>query len=54
MARIRVPRKLKPGAYRLVLSTEQRTPPGLYTWRKGRVVKRASASAASAGAMAHG
>ena len=43
-----------PGAYRLVLSTEKRTPQGLYTWRKGRVVKRASASAASAGAMAHG
>ncbi len=54
VARIRVPKKLKPGAYRLVLSTERRTPQGLYTWRKGRVVKRASASAASAGAMAHG
>ena len=31
--------KLKAGAYRLVLSTERRTPSGLYTWRKGRVVK---------------
>ena len=54
VARIRVPKKIKPGAYRLVLSTDKRTPEGFYTWRKGRVVKRASASAASAGAMAHG
>ena len=46
VARIRVP-KLKAGAYRLVLSTARRTPSGLYTWRKGRVVKRASASAAA-------
>ena len=55
VARIRVPRKLKPGAYRLVLSTERRRPSGLYTWRKGRVVRRATASAASADrAMARG
>ena len=55
VARVRVPKKLKPGAYRLVLSTERRTPSGLYTWRKGRVVKRAAASAATVrGAMARG
>jgi hypothetical protein len=47
VARVRVP-KLEPGAYRLVLSTGRRTPSGLYTWRKGRVVKRAAASAAVA------
>jgi hypothetical protein len=46
VARVRVP-KLKPGAYRLVLSTARRRPSGLYTWRNGRVVKGASASAAS-------
>lgn len=45
VARVRVP-KLKAGAYRLVLSTGRRTPSGLYTWRKGRVTKRAGASAA--------
>jgi hypothetical protein len=45
VARVRVP-KLEPGAYRLVLSTARRTPSGLYTWRKGRVAKRRSASAA--------
>jgi hypothetical protein len=46
VARVRVPKKLKPGSYRLVLSTAKRRPSGLYTWRKGRVVKRASASTA--------
>ena len=46
VARVRVP-KVKPGAYRLVLTTSRRTPAGLYTWRKGRVVKATSASAAS-------
>ena len=45
--RIRVPRKLKAGSYRLVLSTQKRTPDGLYTWRKGRVVKAAAASSAA-------
>lgn len=55
VARVRVPRKLKAGAYRLVISTERRTPSGLYTWRRGRVVERAPASAATArGAMARG
>jgi hypothetical protein len=54
--RIRVPRKLKGGAYRLVLSTQKRTPEGLYTWRKGRVVKAgaASSSAGASRAMARG
>ena len=45
--RIRVPRKLKAGGYRLVLSTQKRTPDGLYTWRKGRVVKAAAAASAA-------
>lgn len=48
VARIRVPKKLKAGAYRLVLSTEKRTPEGLYTWRKGRVVKAGASAAATA------
>lgn len=52
VARIRVP-KLKAGSYRLVLSTARRTPSGLYTWRKGRVVKRAAASAATGAAAMH-
>lgn len=51
--RIRVPRKLKAGSYRLVLSTQKRTPEGLYTWRKGRVVKAGRASAASRTAPMH-
>jgi hypothetical protein len=50
VARVRVP-KLKPGPYRLVLTTSRRTPSGLYTWRKGRVAKRARASAAAAAPM---
>jgi hypothetical protein len=45
VARIRVPRALMPGAYRLVLSTGARRPGAVYTWRTGRVVKRASAAA---------
>lgn len=54
--RIRVPRKLKAGSYRLVLSTQKRTPGDLYTWRKGRVVKAAAASSAAGAsrAMARG
>jgi hypothetical protein len=43
-ARVKVPERLKPGAYRLVLSTGRRTLSDRYTWRDGRVVKRASAS----------
>jgi hypothetical protein len=55
VARVRVPKKLKAGAYRLVLSTQKRSASGLSTWRKGRVVKRAAASAATVhGAMARG
>jgi len=55
VARVRVPGKLKAGRYRLVLSTEKRSPTGFYTWRKGRVVKRAGASAATVrGPMARG
>ena len=52
VARVRVP-KLEPGRYRLVLSTARRKPAGLYTWRNGRVVKGASASAAPGTAPMH-
>jgi hypothetical protein len=48
VARVRVPRTLKPGAYRLVLANQKRTPSGLYTWRNGRVTKGAAAAAATA------
>jgi hypothetical protein len=48
-ARIKVPRRLKPGAYRVVLTTD-RALRGPYTWRKARVTARRSvASAASPG-----
>jgi hypothetical protein len=44
VARIRVPKKLKPGAYRLVLATTKRTPSDAdaYTWRTGRVARVAA------------
>jgi hypothetical protein len=56
VGRIRVPRKLKAGAYRLALSTEKRGLSDLYTWRKGRVAKAgaASSSAGARRAMARG
>jgi len=56
VGRIRVPRKLKAGAYRLALSTEKRGLSDLYTWRKGRVAKAgaASSSAGASRAMARG
>ncbi len=47
VARIRVPKTLRAGSYRLVLATQKRTPSGLYPWRKGRVAKRALAAAAA-------
>ena len=48
-ARVRVPRSLKAGRYRVVLSTERRTLSDNYTWRNGRVTAtRSAASAASA------
>ena len=50
VARVRVP-KLKPGGYRLVLSTARRRPSGLYTWRNGRVVKGASVAASRTAPM---
>jgi hypothetical protein len=47
-ARIRVPRSLKPGAYRVVLTTDRKLR-GPYTWRKARVTgRRAGASSAIA------
>jgi hypothetical protein len=51
-ARVKVPRALRAGAYKLWLSTNRKRPSERSTWREGRVVKRASASAAAAGAMA--
>jgi hypothetical protein len=42
-ARPKVPKRLEPGRYRLVLSTERTRLPGRYTWRSGRVVKRPTA-----------
>ena len=49
-ARIRVPRGLKPGAYRVVLTTDRKLR-DRYTWRKARVTARPSASAAAARGM---
>jgi hypothetical protein len=47
-ARVRVPRNIKPGRYRIVLSTKRRTLSDSYSWRAGRVTARRSrASAAS-------
>ena len=55
VARVRVPRKLKAGRYRLVLTTEKRKPSGLYTWRNGRVVRNSAAGASAGGrAMTRG
>ena len=51
VARVRVPRTLKPGAYRLVLANQKRTPSGLYTWRNGRVTKGAAAAAEATAPM---
>ena len=44
-ARIRVPRGLRPGAYRVVLTTDRQLQ-GRYTWRRARVTARRSAAAA--------
>ena len=49
-ARIRVPRGLKPGAYRVVLTTDRKLR-DRYTWRKARVTARRPASAAAARGM---
>lgn len=52
-AKVRVPKKLKPGAYKIVLSTDRARPSERYTWRRGRVpVGRAAASAAAGGSRA--
>ena len=44
--RVRVPRGLEAGRYRLVLSTEKRALSTRYTWRSGRVTRRAGAASA--------
>jgi hypothetical protein len=46
-ARIRVPRGLKPGTYRVVLTIDRKLR-DRYTWRKARVTARRPASAAAA------
>jgi hypothetical protein len=48
VARVKVPRKLRAGAYKLWLSTNRRRPSGLSTWRTGRVVRKKARAAASA------
>jgi hypothetical protein len=49
-ARITVPRGLKPGAYRVVLTIDRKLR-DRYTWRKARVTARRSASATAARGM---
>ena len=46
-AKVRVPRKLKPGRYKVVLSTKRRGLSERYTWRTGRVTRRAAAASAA-------
>ena len=45
-ARVRVPRNLKAGAYKVWLSTDRRKPSDRSTWRRARVAGRSSASVA--------
>jgi hypothetical protein len=47
IARAKVPRKLRAGAYKVWLSTDRRSPSSRSTWRRARVVRKAKASAAS-------
>lgn len=47
-ARIRIPRRLKPGRYRVVLTTDRRLR-GPYTWRRARVTRPSTAAAAAHG-----
>ena len=49
-ARFRVPRSLKPGAYRVVLTTDRKLR-DRYVWRRARVRARPSAGAASVRSM---
>ena len=49
-AKVRVPRGLKPGAYRVVLTTDRKLR-DRYTWRKARVTARRPAVAAAARGM---
>ena len=49
-AKVRVPRGLKPGAYRVVLTTDRKLR-DRYTWIKARVTARRPASAAAARSM---
>jgi hypothetical protein len=49
-AKVRVPRDLKPGGYRVVLTTDRKLR-DRYTWRKARVTARRPASAAAARGM---
>ena len=47
--RYTVPRKLRPGSYKVYLSTEAARPSSRGTWRNVRVVRKASASTAAEG-----
>jgi hypothetical protein len=49
-AKVRVPRGLKPGAYRVVLTTDRKLR-DRYTWRRARVTGRRPASAVAARSM---
>jgi hypothetical protein len=51
-ARVKVPRGLAPGRYRVVFSLERRGLSENYTWRSARVARKRAASAAAARPMA--
>ena len=46
-ARVKVPRTLRAGAYKVWLSTDRRKPSARSTWRRARVARGASASAST-------
>ena len=48
IARVKVPRKLRRGAYKVWLSTDRRRPSDLSTWRTARVVRPAARAITSA------
>ena len=47
VARVKVPRRLRAGAYKVWLSTSRRGPSSRSTWRRARVVRKPSASASA-------
>jgi hypothetical protein len=50
-ARVKVPGKLRAGAYKVWLSTDRRKPSSRSTWRAARVVRKASAASAGSRRM---